>query len=497
MTRRLSQQIGLGKFLLLWGISLLFGLSERNGLPSLSLHVLAVLNDQYYFVFAILPVILFFCGGVMEDDAEIVILRHGCYARYFAAKWRVLVLLSAVLWLGQMAVLTLTGWGYPLAGGWPDLSGIRLWQEVFALLKMTFPRPEIALLCAAVHLLVGYWLIALLTLWLGHFLPRNRAIQVLMALYALAVFQIKLPVMSRPPLMYLTGLSRWVLLLHNLTEPWRFTLTVIVTLLFLAVVVYTVRNCWRRQLLVSRRTAKGLFPYYRRILFSKNHLLLAAVLIVLLTGWFWLRSDVPETGREWVVRLLAGHGTGEFYPMGLLSLLLAEVLPLWPLGSLISQAVSQRSVYLSVRLRRRQEMLSALFRTALAWLAFWGVLLLAAEILPVLLLNLQPDWPLTIWTSGLRLLDMGLQFLLLFTILCCTGQTAVGFLGVVLLHFLCVLPLPWLPVGLSSLLRLNLPETGGTVPPAFAAAGLMVGCAILLAWLYVQGVGRLFEKNGG
>ena len=142
-------------------------------------------------------------------------------------------------------------------------------------------------------------------------------------------------------------------------------------------------------------------------------------------------------------------------------------------------------------------MLSTLFCAALVWLAFWGVLLLAAETLPVLMLNLQPDWPMTIWTNGLRLLDMGLQFLILFTILCCTGQTAAGFLGVVLLHFLCVLPLPWLPVGLSSLLRLNLQETGGAVSPIFAAVGLAVGCAILFVWLYVQGIGRLFERSGG
>lgn len=496
MTHRLFRQAGAGKFLLLWGISLLLGLSKRlGGLSSLPLHVLAVLNDQSYFIFAVLPVILFFCGGFMEDDAEIIILRYGSYARYFAAKWRALVLLSSGLWLGQMAVLTLTGWGYPLAGGWHDLSETGLWREVFTLLKTIFPHPEIALLCAAVHLLVGYWLIALLALWLGHFLPRNRAVQALMVLYVLAVFQFKLPVMSRPPLVYFTGLSHWVLLLHNLTEPWRFALTATVTMLFLAGAAYTIKNCWRR--FVSGRTARGLFPYYRRILFAKNHLLLAAVLIVLLSGWLWLRGSVPENGREWVVRLLAGHGTGEFYPMGLLSLLLAEVLPLWPLGNLLSQAVSQRSVYLSVRLRRRQEMLSTLFCAALVWLAFWGVLLLTAETLPVLMLNLQPDWPMTIWANGLRLLDMGLQFLILFTILCCTGQTAAGFLGVVLLHFLCVLPLPWLPVGLSSLLRLNLQETGGAVSPIFAAVGLAVGCAILFVWLYVQGIGRLFERSGG
>lgn len=468
-----------------------------DGPPSMPLHVLAVLNDQYYFVFAVLPIILFFCGGVMEDDTKIVVLRYGSYAKYFAAKWRTLVLLSFELWLGQMMILAVSGWGYSLTSGWPDLSGAEMRREIFALLETVFPHPGIALLCAALHLLAGYWLIALLTLWLGHFAPQSRAVQTLIALYVLAVFQLKLPVMSRPPLAYLTGLSHWVLLLHNLTEPWRFALTATVTFLFLAGVAYTVKKCWCRQLFVSRRTAKGLFPYYSRILFAKNHLLLAALLIFLLSEWSWFRGGVPENGRKWVIQLLAGHGTGEFYPMGLLSLLLAEVLPLWPIGSLVSHAVSQRSIYLSMRLRQRREILSALLRITLAWLAFWNVLVLAAETLPVLILDLQIDWPLVIWASGLRLLDMELQSLLLFAILCCTGQTAIGFLGIVLLHFLCVLPLPWFPIGLSSLLRLNLPETGGTVSPVFAAVGLAIGCAILLAWLYIQGTERLFEKSGG
>ena len=94
---------------------------------------------------------------------------------------------------------------------------------------------------------------------------------------------------------------------------------------------------------------------------------------------------------------------------------------------------------------------------------------------------------------GLKLLDVGFQFLLILSVLCVTGQATAGFVTVVLLHFLCVLPVSWLPAGLSSLARLNLPQTGGTMPGA-AAAVLLGTCSLaLLLWLSGRGIKRLFN----
>ena len=495
MIRRVFRQTGTGKFLLLYGISLLFGFSERaSGPPALTLHILAVLNDQYYALFAVLPVLLFLCGGLMEDEPEAVLLRYGSYARFFSAKWQALATVATKLWLGQLAALALSGWGLSLTGPWPDMSGPGLWREVFDLLQTVFSRPETALLCAALHLLAGYWITVLLALWLGHFLPRTRAVQALAALYILTVLQMKVP---SPPLTYLTGLSHWVLLLHNLTEPWRFPLTAAVTALVVAVILYTVRFRWQKRPRLSHPTPKGMLPYYRRVLFTWQNLLLAAALASLLIAWTWARGGPPESGRLWVVRLLAGYDTGKFYPIGLLALLLAEVLPLWPLGSLVSWAIGGRSVFLTVRLRRRADLLWSILGTAALWLLLWGALLLAAEVLPVMILDLPIDPALTIGATVLRLLDMALQFLLFLAVLCLTGQTAVGFAILVLSHFLAVLPFPWLPVGLSSLLRLVLPETGGTISPGIATAVLGGCCALLLVWLRLYGIKRLFEKIGG
>lgn len=498
MIRKLYTQIGWGKFLLLLAFSAAFGLSERtSGASALSAHVLAALNDQYYFIFAVLPILLFICGSVMEDDAEIVIFRYGTYSRYFGAKWRSLGMLCSSLWLAQMMMLFLTGPGLQVtANEWDNLSGGSLFNEIVSLLAENFSSPWQTLICAAVFLLIGYWLISLLALWLGHFLSQSYAIKVLLTLYVLSVLSIKLPIMSEPPLCYWTGLNHWVLLLHNLTDSWRFPLTVIVTVLFVAVVAYTIRNGWRH-IPFTRKVPTGLAAYYHRLLFSKSNTLLLFGLILLLTGWSWYSGGAPQNGREWVFRLLAGHGIGYFYPLGFMALLLAELFPLWPLGRMLSQAASEHSVCVAVRLKRRKDMLWPLLRASGEWIACWCGLLLLAEAVPVLMLGFELPVGLSLEATGLRFLDMAVQALVICLFLCLSGQTIFGFLSVILLHVLSLLPIPWLPVGLSSLFRLNFMESDGVMHPAWVALELCVCNLILLFWLYRYGVQRLFEKSGG
>lgn len=498
MIRRYYVRLGAGRFLLLWAFTLAFGFSGRSsGEKCLAAHVLAVLNDQYYFIFAVLPILLFFCGSVMEDDAEIIIFRYGTYRRYFVTKWKSLGILCSGLWLGQITILFLTGLGLPIsADGWGGFSSNSLYQDIAALLATYFSSPWTALFCAAVFLLIGYWLISLLSLWLGHFLSQSYAIKVLLALYVLSILSIKLPIISRPPFCYWTGFNHWILLLHNLVDSWRFPLTVVATILFVAVVAYTTRNGWRH-IPLTRKAPRGLVAYYRRILCSKSNTFLLFGLIFLLTGWVWYSGGAPQNGREWVFRLLAGHGTGYFYPLGFMALLLAELFPLWPLGRMLSQAASEHSVCLAVRLRRREDMLWTLLRVSGEWIACWCGLLLLAEVVPALLLGFEFPVGLILETTGLRFLDMATQALVICLLLCLSGQTIIGFLSVVILHILSLLPVPGLPVGLSSLLRLHFVETGGAIQPIWAALELGVCNLILLFWLYRYGAQRLFEKGGG
>ena len=314
MMNRMWMMVGRGKFFLIFGLSLLFGLSERGSAQGLlPFHLLAVLNDQYYFVFAVLPVFLFLCTCVMEDDMLFVLVRYGTYGRYFFRKWRALSVIAVFFWLVQMAALLCSGLGLPIAGSWPGAPAGQ-WKEVFTLLQGYFPSPWAAVLCCAGQMLLGYWLIALTALCLGHFCSRFLAVKLLLALYLFAALWIKLPVMSQPPFVFLTGFNHWVFLLHNLAEPWRLPLTAVTTAIVTMGMVWLVTRRWYWRFSVSIRGKKGLGPYYRRVLFTGKNGLLLAGLIFLLTAWTWISGGVPEDSTDWLIRLFAGHGTGSFYP---------------------------------------------------------------------------------------------------------------------------------------------------------------------------------------
>ncbi len=488
MTRRLMRRAGTGKFALLWTVSLLFALSDRGSGDTFGGHLAAALSNQYYTVFAVLPICLLIFGGLMEDDPEPVILRHGTYFRYFFRKWLSECVLAVPLWAGQLAALALSGIGLP-AGGWVRRT------DVLRLLAGIFPGPAGAAVCGAIHLLLGYWLIALLTLWLGHFLPRAGAVGTLAGLYVLTVFQMKLPILSRPPLVYLTGLSHWVLMLHNLTEPWRFPLTLAVTAIFVAVALISTKFFWRRKRLPSGKRPRGLGAYYRRALFSGKNVLFSLGLTVILVGWTWLRLGKITSGRDWTISLMAGPGTGRFYLPGMLSQLVSQMLPLWPLAALVSEAVGGRSVMLAVRLSRKRELTQALLGTALAWLALWLGLTLCALLLPPLLAGREPDMVLLLTSLALRGLDLALQFLLLMLFMALTGSVAAGFIFLTAAHLMCALPLPYWPVGLSGLARFYM--TGGNVSVGAAASELVICCAVLSLWLRFRGSKFLFERCGG
>ena len=219
--------------------------------------------------------------------------------------------------------------------------------------------------------------------------------------------------------------------------------------------------------------------------------------ILLSAAWAFLSGGPVKDGSEWIIRLFAGHGTGYFHMMEFFALLIAEVLPLWPVGGLFSQVTNGGAAFQVIRLRRKKELLDALLQVSFLWLMFWGVCLLCVTVIPVLVLSIPFDMKLLTMCIGLRILDVGLQLLLFLLLLCYTKRATIGFLCILMLHLLCVLPVPWFPVGISSLYRIYLPETAGAVPVSMAASELALGWIVLLVRLNKRGIQQLFDKYGG
>ena len=177
-----------------------------------------------------------------------------------------------------------------------------------------------------------------------------------------------------------------------------------------------------------------------------------------------------------------------------MALLLAELLPLWPVGRFLIQATSENSALLMIRSKRRNNILRSLLCVSTEWIACCCVSLLMAEVIPIFALNYVIPVELVLEATMLRFLDMVFQFLIIFLFLCLNRNPTFGFLVVVLLHLLSLLLIPWLPVGASSLLRLRIEGTGGTSLPVTTTVELVVCNLILLTWIWYYGARYLFGK---
>lgn len=139
-------------------------------------------------------------------------------------------------------------------------------------------------------------------------------------------------------------------------------------------------------------------------------------------------------------------------------------------------------------------MLRSLLCVSAEWIACCCGSLLMAEVIPIFALNYAVPVELVLEATMLRFLDMVFQFLIIFLFLCLNRNPTFGFLVVVLLHLLSLLPIPWLPVGASSLLRLRIEGTGGTSLPVTTTVELVVCNLILLTWIWYYGARYLFGK---
>lgn len=99
------------------------------------------------------------------------------------------------------------------------------------------------------------------------------------------------------------------------------------------------------------------------------------------------------------------------------------------LGRMLSQAASEHSVCLAVRLKRRKELLWPLLRVSVEWLVSWCGLLLLAEAVPVLMLGFELPVGLILEATGLRFLDMAIQPSVICLLLCLSGQQSLVSVG--------------------------------------------------------------------
>lgn len=500
-----KRHVGIWKILLaLFFVSVLFGKSVPcsagggNGAGlTYEQYLLSAATDHYYTVYFLLPVVLLCCFTFIEDDSEIVIGRFRSYFCYFMKKWAGTALAAGGIVLFQSAGILLSGIGLPPDNTWLLAEGA-LEAELFSVLGSWFPTPLRAFYAVLLYEFAGIWMLSGVAMWICRFTGRKQAVRIFMTLYVYSALWIKIPFLQSLPV---TGLNHLLVLHHDFTAAWRFPVTMATALFLLLALVWSVRFFGRRagMSMAEKGHGNGMCRYCFRELFSVKNGMILLVCAGGITLYHSLRNPFSVSGEEYMYTLFYGHGTGYFQAFPFLEMLIVTGTPLYLLAVFAEREVSEQSIFIPIRLKKRRELMAALLAAGMGFVAFysviWGVAGLAGAVCSGYRLT-ERSIKILVCAVGMKWLDIFLQYLLLLLISLCTKRVTVGFLALEAGNLLCVAPQEfsaWMPFGLSSMARIACRSGYPGLEPLIAGGGLLLGILLVSGWLLLFGQRKLVQ----
>lgn len=485
---------GFGKALALFAGGLLYFLGGRyNGGIYYEQHILSAVSDHYYLTYFMLPILLMSCFSFLEDDAETVILRFQSYHAYFLRKWLGTMVIAFLLSAVQCAAVLLSGTGLPMGNRW-DLPAGATAAELFSVLQQYFSTPVHAFAAFSLYQFCGTLILFGICMWLGHFCGRKWSIRLLLALYLLSAFWMKLPSIQNLPL---TGFNHLLILHHNLGSHSRFAVTGITLLVLLIIIIATVRFGWKGHISLPRRRISGINAYYVRELGTGRNLLVLCIVVLAMILYKGAGLRLTESGADWIYSLFAGHGTGYFQVFPFLEMMITVGAPLYLLAVFVEQTVSGQSLFISLRAVSRRKLMRGILTAGIIFLAAYALLWLTAGIFATGVFGYEAGktvWSLLLYAVFMRFLDTMVQYLVMMCIYVFSKQITIGFLALIAGNLLCMIPQPWgsyLPFGLSGLTRIAELNYGVGISAA-AALGMEASLVILmLVWLSLLGCKKI------
>lgn len=450
--------------------------------------MLSVVSDHYYMSYFVIPMVLLIYYSWMEDDNEINIVRFPSYFSYFCWKWLGAGVTAILILIIQTAVVLLSGIGLPGGNNWLLPEGA-VTAELFSALALYFTSPASAFVAYTIFQMAGTWFLAGICMWISHFAGGRWTVRILMLLYVLAVFWIKVPVLQEIPF---TGINHLLILHHSLNGR-RMVITAVCVVLLTIIILFMARKLWRTRFLQIPISLRGLVPYYMRKLLSKRNVVILGCIITVILLYKGLTHPNERTAEEWVFLLFSGHGTGYLHLLSFLEMLIVNGAPLYLLAVFMEVTVSGQSLFVSARAVGRRNILFSLWTASGLFLLLYCALWLTGAFIGIQFLGYlttADTWKYLFLSIGLKFCDLLFQYMVMLTVYICTKQTTAGFLALIGGNFLCVLPIPiaaYSPFGLSSMVRLGFME---------AAPGSAFLIALTIQILFIGALGLWNCKFG-
>lgn len=496
LIRKNMKLLGYGKLLLFLIGCLIFSISGRIGEAlTLEQHMVSVVSDHYYLTYFVIPMLLFFYLCFIEDDSEIVLVRYKSYFSYFCKKWFASGVLPLLIISIQTICIMVSTLGLRTGNVWTVVENSPN-AELFTVLNTFFKQPSLAFIAYTVFQFVGMWFLIGLCMWITHFAGKKQAIRIIICIYILSAFWIKISALHFLPLM---GINHFMILHHNLESIERIATTAITAFVMLTVILYTVRRHWRFHLRFSFQKKMGMVAYYNRWLISKKNIVILSAVVAGILLYKGFNAAGLSSGEEWIYHLFSGHGTGYFHILSFLEMLIVNGAPIYLLALFIEKAVSGQSIFISIRSEGRKKLTAAIIRAGMLFLLLYCMVWFIGGIAGIYLLGYGfsgKSFSFLVCMIAFKFLDLSVQYMLMLAIYIYTRQITVGFLVLVAVNALCIAPvnfISYLPFGLSSTSRISLFFEGTGIPVSVAAVILSLFFVMILLWHMKFGYRKLLN----
>ncbi|MET3507262.1 hypothetical protein [Halalkalibacter oceani] len=519
MTALLTQYIARfvsKKLLIVFIVFSLYSLYLKDLAVSFSLsyweYIIISLSDHYYLLYFMIISFLYLLFSLMNNDnEELIWIRSKTFLHYYLAQLLSVFVLAALFVMLHLLLAALLGLGLRFHH---QFTPAALQTDLFILgdISPYFQSPFLAMIAIVFYFISGLTFVGAVFL----FLKQHVTVHFMMALFAFFYFLMLVSIRTEwDHLLPFLFLNNYFILHHGIEVfKGQYGSFIVVELIVMVIMLLVTKKYWDKKLRFSLSTIfkHGKTDFWNAtLLFSPKNLIVISVLVIVPLISFVINHEAL-TFSDLLVLQFFGHGSGYFYLIDFIQMIVYNGVPLYLLCYFLEKEAADRSSLVTIRLTYKKTWFHSLIRSACLFLFVYIVM----TVLFVVLLALLLDLPFTGYhhmsllftemgveeinlisllmiTVSSKLMELIFSFFLILLAFSLTGTAVAGFVFIQLLYVLSLLavpPLTYLPAGLSSLARMQ-EIIGGQ---GIGYSTIMVIFTVLTVTLYASLKSGLYQK---
>ncbi|WP_227395972.1 hypothetical protein [Jeotgalibacillus aurantiacus] len=464
-------------------------------------YFLLSMSDQYYTIYFMMLSFLLMIFYVFKKSEEIVWIRAGTYFRFFVSNILSVASISAAFVAVHVLITLVMGLGLSVNNTYtvlPDDS-----RFTFSLFASYFDTPFLAAMGTVIYLIFGLTFLGVLFLFLKQYFKDIQVILILIVVFISVLLSLRSDLDQTFPYLFFNNF----LILHHATslldhQYYRFF---IVGSLSSMIGMWIIKNYWNKTIdgRLSKFRLRFMDKWNLSMLLSRKNVTFIILLLVFTPIATLLKGNDITTFYGLLYSQFAGHGTGYFFYLNFLQMIIFNGIPLYILCYFIESEGIKRSYLLLIRMKYKKSWVESLVRSGSLFIALYvtftiGIILITSLIFG---LSFAVDDGVSILGSSLMIVTLKIAelifcFLCIFLLYCYTKSVIFSFLSVIFSYLLCVFTgaiIRYLPFGMSSLERIR--EFSGSGDLSFFTSFIILslGCLILYQVIKKNALYRIYQ----